>query len=321
MFAPLPKISKNNIKLIEYKQDSKTYKFEIYSNSDTISFNVKDLSKIDFFYELEISFAEIQKKNNVFRIYQSEEEFINALEGIIKNKNISIEEEKDNLIFNVFFYNILNGNKENVSFTLLKKVNSNKDEIIKHLYNKVNDLEEKINEMNKNYLNLKEFVNKSLLAINNPNFAFVWQNHSNCELFDGGKRIKKVKNKGWNTGVKGNNLLKRNEINVFKIKVNHINSDKSGLHFGISKSYSSIGCGTDWNISCDSTSNYKYRNFQNEKINEGDIITFIANLKIGTLEVKKNNNSLGMLKDLPTNEDLVPSVSIYYVDDEVEIID
>ena len=50
-------------------------------------------------------------------------------------------------------------------------------------------------------------------------------------------------------------------------------------------------------------------------------MTFIADLKNGTLEVKKNDTSLGKLNDLPINEDLVPSVNIYYVDDEVEIID
>ena len=44
-------------------------------------------------------------------------------------------------------------------------------------------------------------------------------------------------------------------------------------------------------------------------------------LRVGTLELKKNDVSLGKLNNLPTNEDLVPSVSIYYVDDEVEIID
>ena len=72
---------------------------------------------------------------------------------------------------------------------------------------------------------------------------------------------------------------------------------------------------------CDDTSGYKYKSFSKEKINEGDIITFIADLKNGTLEVKKNNISLGKLNDLPINEDLVPSASMYYVNDEIEIID
>ena len=122
--------------------------------------------------------------------------------------------------------------------------------------------------------------------------------------------------------LKGNNLLKRNEINIFKIKVIHINNDKSGLVFGISKYNSNINnYGIDWHMSCTGTSNHKYKSFKKEKINEGDIMTFIADLRVGTLEVKKNNISLGILNDLPTNEELVPSVSIYYVDDEVEIID
>ena len=123
--------------------------------------------------------------------------------------------------------------------------------------------------------------------------------------------------------VKGNNLLKRNEINIFKIKVNHIHKDKSGLEFGISKNNSiyNNSWGFDWHMCCSETNLYKYKNFSKEKINEGDILTFIVDLKIGTLEVKKNDTSLGKLNDLPINEDLVPSLNIYYVGNEVEIID
>ena len=116
--------------------------------------------------------------------------------------------------------------------------------------------------------------------------------------------------------------MKRNEVNIFKIKVYHINSDKSGLQFGISKYNSNFSnCGIDWHMRCDDTSGYKYKSFPQEKINEGDIITFIADLRNGTLEVKKNDISLGKLNDLPINEDLVPSANIFYVNDEIEIID
>ena len=158
--------------------------------------------KIDSFYELEISFNEIQKKNQVFKIYQSIQEFANALEGFIKNKNISIQENKENLTLNIIVFNMLNGNKENISFALHKKENSNKDEIIKDLCNKVNDLEEK-------YTKLKEVVDKLIKKDGEPT-NFVWNNHSNCELSAGGKRVKKIRNKGWNTLVKGNHFLKRN---------------------------------------------------------------------------------------------------------------
>ena len=74
-------------------------------------------------------------------------------------------------------------------------------------------------------------------------------------------------------------------------------------------------------MNCDKINDYKYNNFLRGQINEGDILAFIANLIAGTLEVKNNDISFGKLNDFPTNEDLVPSVNIYYVDDEVEIID
>ena len=314
MFAPPSITSKNDIKNLEYKQEETTYKIEFSTNLNNLNLSIKNINKIDSFYELEISFNDIQKKNQVFRIYQSIQEFSNALEGFIKNKNISIQESKENLTLNIIVFNILNGNKENISFSLYKKENNNKDEIIKYLCNKVNDLEDK-------YAKLKEIVDK--LVKKDEQLNLVWENHTNCELSAGKKRVKKIKNDGWNTLVKGNNLLKRNEINIFKIKIIHINNDKSGLQIGISKNNSVVdgNCGIDWHMCCCGTNEHKYKNFRKDKIGEGDILTFIADLKIGTLEVKKNDISLGILNELPINEDLVPSLNIYYVGNEVEIID
>lgn len=75
-------------------------------------------------------------------------------------------------------------------------------------------------------------------------------------------------------------------------------------------------------ISCYGTSgtSYDVKGFISEEINEGDIMTFITDLKLGTIEVLKNNVSLGKLTDIPRTEDLVPCASIYFVDDEIEII-
>ena len=321
MFAPPVITSKNDTKSIEYKQNDISYEIKISSDSNNAHFFVKNINKIDSFYELEISFSDIQKKNPLFKIYQTIQEFINSVEGFIQNKNISIQESNNNLILNIIVFNMMNGNKENVSFTLYKKENNNKDEIIKYLCKKVDVLEEKLEQMNKNYLNLKETVDK--LTKKDETFSFVWENNSNCQLLNGKKAIKKIYNGGsWNTGIKGNNLLRRNAVNTFKIRVNHVNGDKSGLQFGISKFNSNTSqCGIDWHMSCSGTRSHKYGSFVNKTINEGDIMTFIADLKNGTLEVKQNDISLGKLNNIPTNEDLVPSASIYYVGDEIEFID
>ena len=160
MFAPPVITSKNDTKSIEYKQNDISYEIKISSDSNNAHFFVKNINKIDSFYELEISFSDIQKKNPLFKIYQTIQEFINSVEGFIQNKNISIQESNNNLILNIIVFNMMNGNKENVSFTLYKKENHNKDEIIKYLCKKVDVLEEKLEQMNKNYLNLKETVDK-----------------------------------------------------------------------------------------------------------------------------------------------------------------
>ena len=318
MNAPPVMTSKNDTKILEYQQDDNKYSIEIGTNFNKANFCIKNKNKIDSFYYLEISLEDIQKKNPIFKLYQTIQDFINSIEGFIKNKNFSIQETKENLTLNIIVFNMLNGNKENVSFVFHKKENNNKDEVIKYLCSKVNDLETKLDEMNKNYLNLKEMFD-NLKKIVLPDF--VWKEHSNCKLFDFGTRIKKIQNIGWNAGIKANNLLKKNEVNIFKIKVNHINNDKTGLEFGIAKNSSNVdNFGTDWLMSCDNTKKYKYSSFTSEQINEGDIMTFIVDLKNGTLEVLKNDKSLGKLNDIPKNEDLVPCASIYYVDDEIEIV-
>ena len=321
MNAPPVMTSKNDTKILEYQQDDNKYSIEIGTNFNKANFCIKNKNKIDSFYYLEISLEDIQKKNPIFKLYQTIQDFINSIEGFINNKNISIQETKENLTLNIIVFNMLNGNKENVSFVFHKKENNNKDEVIKYLCSKVNDLETKLDEMNKNYLNLKDIVfNMKKIVLPDP-FLFIWKEHSNCKLFDNGRRIKKIQNKGWNAGIKANNLLKKNEVNIFKIKVNHINNDKTGLQFGIAKNSSNVdNFGTDWLMSCDNTKDYKYSSFTSEQINEGDIMTFIVDLKNGTLEVLKNGKSLGKLNNIPKNEDLVPCASIHYVDDEIEIV-
>jgi hypothetical protein len=141
-------------------------------------------------------------------------------------------------------------------------------------------------------------------------------------LSNNNKILRKIKNDyAWNTNVKGNRILRKNAINIFKIKVNEINSDKSGFTFDIARASSNFSYCNNWNMSCSNTSNYTFKSFKSESINKGDIITFIADLKSGSLEIKKNNDVLGKLYDIPKNEDLVPSVCNYYIGNEIEIIE
>ena len=107
--------------------------------------------------------------------------------------------------------------------------------------------------------------------------------------------------------------------------MNNIHSDKSGLYFGIAKvttNFSSSPYDDDWNMSCACTqNNSKFKDFKSEKINAGDIVTFLVDLNNGSLSVKKNDITLGTLYNIPKNEDLVPCVSNYYVGNEIEIIE
>ena len=195
---------------------------------------------------------------------------------------------------------------------------------MKNLILKVNYLEEKCKMLEKNYEKILAFVEPMMKEAEEEKkgkFKFQWEYHSNCQLSNNNRILRKINNKGWNTNVKGNKILRNNSINIFKIRVNNINSDKSGLTFGISKVSSNFSYDSDWNMSCSGTNRRNFSSFKFETINKGDIVTFIVDLKDGTLEVKKNDESLGKLNNIPKNEDFVPTVCSYYVNDEIEIIE
>ena len=313
------------LKELEFTQDEKKYKIELSKNSNNAILTIKDLNIIKSYYKLEITLEDIQNKNQMFRIYKSIEEFINSLEGFISNKNVAIKENNNNLNLEIFIYNIMNGNEEKISLEFNKIENTNKDEIIESLCLKVNALEEKCKILEKNYEKIMAFVEPMMKKEEEEEkknkFKFQWEKHDNCELLNDNKILRKIKNKGWNTNVKGNKILNKNSINIFKIRVNEIHSDKSGLAFGISRASSSFSYDNNWNMCCNNSSYYIFKSFKKTTINKGDIVTFIVDLKIGSLEVKKNNEVLGKLNDIPTNEDLVPTVCNYYVGNEIEIIE
>ena len=123
-------------------------------------------------------------------------------------------------------------------------------------------------------------------------FIFQWENHENCQLSNNNKILRKIKNNGWNTFVKGNKNLKKDSINIFKIKVNEINKDKSGLCFGISSPSPNFSHINNWNF-CSCLWNNKFKSFKTTGMNKGDIFTFIVDLIDGNLEVKKNDEVFG----------------------------
>jgi hypothetical protein len=150
---------------IEFTEDEKKYKIELSKNSNNAIFTIKDLNSLDSYYKLEVTLNDIQNKNQMFLIYKSVEEFINSLEGFIANKNISIKDNNNNLILELFVFNFMNGNKEKVSFELNKVENTNKDEIIRSLCLKVNTLEEIYNKLNGKYTTLEKNYEKIMTFI------------------------------------------------------------------------------------------------------------------------------------------------------------
>ena len=290
MSAPNPITQKGILKSYEFTQDGKKYTIQSVQNLNNAVFTIKDKNKINEIFNLEITFEDIKKKNSSLEIYKNIEEFINSLEQFISNKNISIKENNNGLILDLYLFNIMNGNKEKVSFEFNKSENYDKDEIIKSLCLKVNNLEEKYNKLNEKYEKIIYFVGTII------NFRFQWENHNNCELSNNNKRLRKIKDEGWNTNVKGNKILRKNSMNIFKIKVNNIHKDKNGLYFGIARSsfnFSSSPYDEEWNISCNNTiNNSKFKSFKYSEINKNNIVTFIVDLNDGTLEVRKNDDSL-----------------------------
>ena len=192
--------------------------------------------------------------------------------------------------------------------------------IIKELKDKLNEKDKKLKESENKLKKGKEKKEKNL-------FKFQWENHENCEFSNNNKKLKKIKNNyEWNTNIKGNKILKKNAINIFKITVNNINNDKSGLSIGIAITSCNFSDANlyfnEWNFNCKNYEiNSKLKSFKNEIIYKDDIITFVVDLINGSLSVKKNDKYLGIIYDISKNEDLVHSVCNYFVGNEIEIIE
>jgi len=69
MLAPANNFPKNFLKSLEYKQEETTYEIEFDTNLDNLYLCIKNKENIYSFYELEISFNDIQLKNSLFKIY------------------------------------------------------------------------------------------------------------------------------------------------------------------------------------------------------------------------------------------------------------
>ena len=71
----------------------------------------------------------------------------------------------------------------------------------------------------------------------------------------------------------------------------------------------------------DTQANKNYVSFPDDELEEGDVSTFIVDLKHGTLEVIVEDEKMGKIYDIPKYENLVFCASIFYVGDEIELLD
>ena len=150
--------------------------------------SIRNKNNINSVYEFEIPLEEIWNRNPSFKPYQSIQEFINSIEGFIKNRSVWIQETSENLTFNITIFNMVNGTKENVPFILYKKRHGydNKDQTINYLTTRVNNLETQLRNLKEDFDELKKIVSPEL----------EWEEHPNCEIFDNGKRIRNIRNEG-----------------------------------------------------------------------------------------------------------------------------
>ena len=326
---PINSTSRMKVKELEISQKGKNYIIELSRSTNGLFITIKEASKVDSIYEIEISLEYLHSKNQIFRMYKSLDDFINAFETFIQNNNLKLIDNYNQIILDFYVFNIMNGKKEKIEFELNRLGNINKDEIIKALSLKVNLLEETFQNLNEKCNMLEEKFEKINMYVpmtkqEVKKFSFEWEEHENCELSNNNKVSKKTKSEGWNTVVKGNKVLVDKIINVFKIKINSIDEDKTGLAIGISKADATgVTISNNWTINCGHTCQYNphFKNFKNEVLNKDDILTFIVDLYNGKLKVKKNEDLLGTATDLPKGEDMVPCVCNYYPGNEVEIIE
>ena len=155
--------------------------------------------------------------------------------------------------------------------------------------------------------------------------TFKWIEGNNHSLSGTSKIITKTGKESWkNCNVIGNEIVPKDKIIKWDIKINKIDGDRSGVSIGIANKNINLNISNYyqyWTYNCNGAMYGKLQNLKDEAFNSGDIMSWIVDQTQGTVEIKRNGNSLGVFNDLPKNEDLIPFVSIYYPGDQIELID
>ena len=143
--TPMEPISES----FEIKQDENNYKLNINTLDEYIIFNISEEKQFMREYELKLSFEQLRQIHKKFFNFSSFQEFINFIEIMIDDKNISIKKDKENQIFLELKFEYLY--KWNIVKLELNQKRMNFKLIFQDLYNKIDTLNDKYKILEINY--------------------------------------------------------------------------------------------------------------------------------------------------------------------------
>ena len=173
-----------NLTLEEKSKNMKHYKLNFYNCEHLVLINIEN-NKLtiscqnatkfsSFCYKNSYSLEDTKKINKLFLCISPLDEIVSILSELFKNKKVSLNKDKDNLLLNLSLTDLV-GKEQKISFILNQSFLSN-NELINKYFLQINNLQEMLEEEKKKNENLAKRVEelenwKNLFSIiNNRKF-------------------------------------------------------------------------------------------------------------------------------------------------------
>ena len=147
----------NNMKHYKLNFDNCEYLVLINIENNKLTISCQNTTKFsNFCHKNSYSLEDTKKINKLFLCISSLDEIVSIFSELFKNKKVSLNKDKDNLMLNLSLTNLV-GKEETISFTLNQSFLSN-NELINKYFLQINNLQEIIEEEKKKNENLAKRV-------------------------------------------------------------------------------------------------------------------------------------------------------------------
>jgi len=169
--APLPKLTPKELISFEIKQDQEIYKLKIEMENQNIFLILSESKALSEEYEIILNFEELKQIHKAFSMLSEISEFSEYIKVLIENNKLLIKKENENKFSIEIIVEYLY-KQSTIKFDLKPKA-LNLEFIVKDMIKQLSVTNEKLQEVEKNYTELKEENKKIKEENNNINNKFL----------------------------------------------------------------------------------------------------------------------------------------------------